>query len=87
MSYLSLGDDTFKMPIKESWPVTYFDEDFSRAEVRFETGQYPVLGIKVLSKDDPKLDKNQKLRPYLFDEVLLENNKDLDIKEIKSNLY
>lgn len=87
MAYLSVGHDSFKMPIKDSWEVSYFDEDPTRAEVRFETGKYPVLGINVLSLDDPKLDKTQKFKKYLFDEVLMEDNENIEIKEIKTNIY
>ena len=87
MSTLSIGYGSFIMPIKDDWSVTYFEEDRSKAEVRFVTGQYPVLGIKVLSIDDPKLDKGSDLRPHLFDKILLETNPDLKILKIKENTY
>ena len=61
MNTLSLGAESFEMPLNEKWAVTYFKEDISRAEIRFETGEYPVLGVKIVSLDDPKLNINDKL--------------------------
>ena len=87
MNILSLGAGSFEMPLNTNWPITYFENDISKAEVRFETGDYPVLGIKVVSKDDPKLDKNSELRKHLFDEILLETNPDLNILKFKSNVF
>ena len=86
MNTLSLGAKSFEMPINEKWTVTYFKEDISRAELRFETGEYPVLGVKIVSLDDPKLDISDKLKSHLFDPVLLETNPNLEIKNINNNI-
>ena len=87
MSDLFLGYNSFSMPLKKNWSVTYSKEDPTKADVRFETGKYPVLGVKVLSKDDPKLDKKSNLKIHLFDEVLLETHPNLNIKKIAENIY
>ena len=87
MNTLSLGAKSFEMPINEKWTVTYFKEDISRAELRFETGEYPVLGVKIVSLDDPKLDISDKLKSHLFDPVLLETNPNLEIKNINNNIF
>ncbi len=87
MNVLSLGAGSFEMPLNAKWTITYYEDDISKAEVRFETGKYPVLGVKILSKDDPKLDKNSELRKHLFDEILLETNPDLNILKFKSNVF
>lgn len=87
MNNLSLGAGSFEMPLNVKWPVKYFEEDMSKAEVRFETGQYPVLGVKIISRDDPKLNRNSELKQYLFDETLLKTNPDLNILKLNSNVF
>ena len=46
---LSLGKGSFEMQTNESWNIKYFEEDISKAEIRFNNNEYPVLGIKILS--------------------------------------
>ena len=87
MDVLTLGDTSFEMPLDPSWEVTYFDEDYSKADVRFNTGKYPVLGIKIISLDEPKYKKNNKLKDYLFDPILIESHPDLQIKISPNEVY
>ena len=42
MDILKLSDSSFEMPLDPSWEVTYFDEDSSKADVRFNSGKYPI---------------------------------------------
>ena len=49
MDVLKLSDSSFEMPLDPSWEVTYFDEDDSKADVRFNSEKYPVLGVKIIS--------------------------------------
>ena len=87
MDILKLGDNSFQMPLNASWNVTYYEEDSSKAEIRFNTGKYPVLGLKILSIDDPKYNKNSKLKEHLFDPILLETHPDLEIKTSNDEIY
>ena len=87
MDSLKLGYNSFEMPLDRSWNVTYFEEDNSKADIRFTTGKYPVLGVKILSIDDPKYNKNNKLKEHLFDSILLETHPDLEIKISKNEVY
>tara|TARA_B100000686_G_scaffold351311_1_gene449717 strand:- start:9025 stop:9999 length:975 start_codon:yes stop_codon:yes gene_type:complete len=87
MNSLSLGAGSFEMPLNAKWQVKYFEDDMTKAEVRFETGQYPVLGVKIISRDDPKLDRNSELKQYLFDETLLKTNPDLNILKLNPNVF
>ena len=87
MDSLKLGYNSFEMPLDISWNVTYFEEDNSKADIRFTTGKYPVLGVKILSIDDPKYKKNNKLKEHLFDPILLETHPDLEIKSSKNEVY
>lgn len=87
MDILKLGDSSFEMPLDHSWEVTYFDEDSSKADVRFSSGQYPVLNIKIISLDEPKYKKDNKLKDYLFDPVLIESHPDLEIKTSSNQIY
>ena len=87
MNIIKLGDNSFEMPLDPSWKVTYFEEDYSKAEIRFNTGKYPVLGVKILSIDDPKYNKDNKLKDHLFDPILLETHPDLEIKISKNKVY
>ena len=48
MDILKLSDSSFEMPLDPSWDVTYFDEDDSKADVRFNSEKYPVLGAKII---------------------------------------
>lgn len=87
MDVLKLADSSFEMPLDSSWDVTYFDEDSSKADVRFNTGKYPVLNVKIISLDDPKYNKDNKLKDHLFDPILLESHPDLDIKVTSKSIY
>jgi len=87
MDILKLGNSSFEMPLDPSWEVTYFDEDSSKADVRFSSGQYPVLNIKIISLDEPKYKKDNKLKDYLFDPVLIESHPDLEIKTSSNQIY
>ena len=87
MDILKLSDSSFEMPLDPSWEVTYFDEDSSKADVRFNSGKYPVLGIKIISVDDPKYNKDNKLKDHLFDPILIESHPDLEIKVSPNNIY
>ena len=87
MDILKLGDSSYEMPIAPDWDITYYEEDNSKADVRFNTGEYPVLGIKIISLDSPKYNKDNKLKDHLFDPILLETHQDLEIKESQSGVY
>ena len=87
MGTLKIGNNSFEMPLGPLWDVTYFEKDSSKAAIRFNTGKYPVLGIKILSIDDPKYDKNNKLKNHLFDPVLLETHPNLEIKKNSNDIY
>ena len=82
MDVLKLSDSSFEMPLDPSWEVTYFDEDDSKADVRFNAEKYPVLGVKIISIDAPKHNKDNKLKDHLFDPILLESHPDLDLSLI-----
>ena len=87
MDILKLGDNSFQMPLNASWNVTYYEEDSSKADIRFNTGKYPVFGLKILSIDDPKSNKHNKLKEHLFDPILLETHPDLEIKTSNNEIY
>ena len=87
MDVLKLSDSSFEMPLDPSWEVTYFDEDDSKADVRFNSEKYPVLGVKIISIDAPKHNKDNKLKDHLFDPILLESHPDLDIKVSSNDIY
>ena len=87
MEILKLSDSSFEMPVDPSWEVTYFDEDNSKADVRFNSEKYPVLGVKIISIDAPKYNKDNKLKDHLFDPILLESHPDLDIKVSSNDIY
>ena len=76
---LSLGKGSFEMQTNESWNIKYFEEDISKAEIRFNNNEYPVLGVKILSFDDPKASIESNLEKYLFDSAAIEINKDIKI--------
>ena len=76
---LSLGKGSFEMQTNESWNIKYFEEDMSKAEIRFNNNEYPVLGIKILSFDDPKASIESNLEKYLFDSATIEINKGIKI--------
>ena len=76
---LTLGGGSFEMPVRESWQVSYFSDDITRAEIRFNTGAYPVLGIKLLSLDDPKVNLKKNIEEYLLDPSLKKDAIDLNI--------
>ena len=78
---LTLGGGSFEMPVRESWQVTYFNDDIARAEIRFNTGAYPVLGIKLLSIDDPKVNLKKNIAEYLLDPSLKKDAIDLNINQ------
>jgi len=88
---LTLGGGSFKMPVGELWQISYFKDDSTRAEIRFNTGAYPVLGIKVLSIDDPKVNSKKNLEEYLLDPSLKKDainfNINIDKKGIASLEY
>ena len=50
-----------------------------KAEIRFNNNEYPVLGVKILSFDDPKASIESNLEKYLFDSAAIEINKDIKI--------
>lgn len=87
MDILKLGDSSFEMPLDPSWEVTYFEEDNSKADVRFSSGQYPVLNVKIISLDEPKYKKDNKLKDYLFDPILIESHPDLEIRTFLNEVY
>ena len=76
---LTLGKGSFEMQTNESWNIKYFEEDISKAEIRFNNNEYPVLGIKILSFDDPKASIDSNLEKYLFNSSEIKNNKDMKI--------
>ena len=71
MDVLKLSDSSFEMPLDPSWEVTYFDEDDSKADVRFNSEKYPVLGVKIISIDAPKYNKAVSYTPLTLPTILL----------------
>ena len=78
---LNLGGGSFEMPIQESWQVTYFENDSSKAEIRFNTGKYPVLGVNISSFDDPKVNLKSNLEKYLVGDSLNKETPGIKIKK------
>ena len=83
---LTLGGGSFEMTVGESWQVSYFSDDITRAEIRFNTGAYPVLGIKLMSIDDPKVNLKKNLEEYLLDPSLKKDGMDLNINRDKKGI-
>lgn len=84
---LILGGGSFEMPIQQSWQLTYFENDSSKAEVRFNNNKYPILGIKVNSYDDAQIHLNDNFKKYLLEEPLIKENTNLNIKKDAAGIY
>ena len=83
---LTLGAGSFEMPVRELWKISYFKDDSTRAEIRFNSGTYPVLGIRLLSIDDPKVNSKKNLEEYLLDPSLKKDSIDLNINRDKKGI-